>query len=186
VSNAGSGYAVAGAAGAFYLIGWAAHDTRARETGLLSAQALLNSGIVVTAIKQISRRARPNAGDDRGVFFTEGSSFPSGHTIQAFTLASVVAHEYSDHKWVGWAAYGLASAIGISRFTAQRHYLSDVLVGGALGYAIGRYTYRAHHRLDGTSGTTGNPRLNSRAWPLIAPQFDRRTRAYGVSFSWIY
>src|SRR5439155_937905 len=65
--------------------------------------------------------------------------------LAPITLATVIANEYHDHRAVEIAAYGLASAVSISRFTGHNHFLSDVLVGSALGYGIGRYVYKTHH-----------------------------------------
>ncbi len=146
VSYAGSAYGVGAIAATFYCFGRAKHDARARETGVLGAEALIDSAIVVTALKEITQRRRPLSGPNRGDFFDGGSSFPSGHSIQAWSLAAVIANEYHDHRWVQVGAYGIASAVSLSRFTGRQHYLSDVLVGSAAGYGIGRYVYRTHHR----------------------------------------
>src|SRR5437762_3623410 len=145
VSYAGSAYGVGAVAGAFYVAGRAGHNPRARETGVLGAEALLDSAIVVTALKEITQRTRPSGGRSRSDFFDGGSSFPSGHSIEAWSLATVIAHEYHGHPAVKIAAYGIASAVSVARFTGQKHYLSDVLVGSAMGYGIGRYVYRTHH-----------------------------------------
>jgi hypothetical protein len=145
VSYAGSIYGVGAAAGSFYLIGRATHNVRARETGILGTEALIDSAILVTAAKGISQRTRPTVGKSRSDFFDGGSSFPSGHSIEVWSLATVVANEYHDRKAVQIAAYGIASAVSVARFTGRNHYLSDVLVGGALGYGMGRYVYHAHH-----------------------------------------
>jgi membrane-associated phospholipid phosphatase len=83
-----------------------------------------------------------------------------------------VAHEYSDHRWVEIAAYGTAAAVSAARVAAQRHYLSDVLVGGALGYAIGRYVYFTHRRLE-QAGADSPPPTGLRAFPSISAHFDR-------------
>src|SRR5216684_8083564 len=96
VSYAGSGYGVGGVALTFYLVGRAKHDDRARETGLLGAEALVDSAIVVTALKEITQRSRPLSGKSRSDFFDGGSSFPSGHSIAAWSLATVIANEYHD------------------------------------------------------------------------------------------
>jgi membrane-associated phospholipid phosphatase len=187
VSYAGSAYGVSGVAATFYLIGRAKHDDRARETGLLGAEALIDSAIVVTALKEITQRGRPLTGKDRSEFFDGGSSFPSGHAIEAWSLATVIANEYHDHRLVQISAYGIASAVSLARFTGQKHYLSDVLVGSAMGYGIGRYVYHAHHRKSsGSGGDEDESRGRSKRWPLIAPQYDRHARDYGVLLVWSF
>ncbi|HYR77073.1 MAG TPA: phosphatase PAP2 family protein [Pyrinomonadaceae bacterium] len=184
ISYAGSGYGVFGVAGTFYLVGRATHNERARETGLLGAEALIDSAIVVTVLKEITQRRRPLAAKGRSDFFDGGSSFPSGHAIESWALATVIANEYHGHRLVQVGAYGIATAVSLSRFTGRKHYLSDVLVGSALGYGIGRYVYRAHHRK--TSGSTDEEESESRSklLPLIAPEYDRRAREYGVALVW--
>src|SRR5438874_13665452 len=71
VSYAGSTYGVTAVAGAFYVAGRAGHNPRARETGVLGAEALLDSAIVVTALKEITHRTRPS-GARRRVDFLHG------------------------------------------------------------------------------------------------------------------
>ena len=184
VSYAGSGYGVGGVALTFYLVGRAKHDDRARETGLLGAEALIDSAIVVTVLKEITQRRRPLAAKGRSDFFDGGSSFPSGHAIESWALATVIANEYHGHRLVQVGAYGIATAVSLSRFTGRKHYLSDVLVGSAMGYGIGRYVYRAHHRK--TSGSTDEEESESRSklFPLIAPEYNRHAREYGVALVW--
>ena len=186
VSYAGSGYGAGSVAVTFYLFGRATHNERARETGVLGAEALIDSAIVVTVLKEITQRRRPTAAKGRGDFFAGGSSFPSGHTIEAWSLATVIANEYHDRRLVQITAYGIASAVSVARFTGRNHYLSDVLVGSALGYGIGRYVYHAHHRKSSVSGDQEESRERSRAWPLIAPQYDRHAREYGVALAWSF
>lgn len=187
-SYAGSGYGVGAVAATFYLVGRAKHDDRARETGILGAEALVDSAILVTAVKEITQRRRPTAATGRGDFFDGGSSFPSGHSIEAWSLAAVIANEYHDHRMVQVAAYGIASAVSVSRFTGSKHYLSDVLVGSALGYGIGQYVYHAHHRKTSISGGEAEEesRGRSRRWPLIVPEYDRRGRDYGAALVWSF
>ncbi|HMJ25778.1 MAG TPA: hypothetical protein VK475_08115, partial [Pyrinomonadaceae bacterium] len=94
VSYAGSGYGAGGVAVTFYLVGRGMNNRRARETGILGAEALIDSAIVVTALKEITQRRRPTSAKGRGDFFAGGSSFPSGHSIEAWSLATVIANEY--------------------------------------------------------------------------------------------
>jgi len=189
VSYAGSTLGVAGITGAFYIVGRSTHNYRARETGVLGAEALVDSGIVVTVVKEITQRRRPNAASDRGDFFDGGSSFPSGHSIQAWSLATVIANEYHDHRAVQIAAYGIAGAVSISRFTGEKHYLSDVLVGGAMGFGIGRYVYRVHHRAALSGGyDEEEERLieHPSRWPAIAPIFGSHGHNYGLGLAWSF
>src|SRR3989454_2349540 len=186
VSYAGSGYGVGAVAATFYLVGRAKHDDRARETGILGAEALVDSAILATAVKEITQRRRPTAAKGRGDFFDGGSSFPSGHSIEAWSLATVIANEYHDHRLVQVAAYGIASAISVSRFTGRKHYLSDVLVGSALGYGIGRYVYHAHHRKSSDAGGDQEEESFSRSkrLPAIEPLYNRHAHDYGVALAW--
>ena len=190
ISYLGTGYATGGIAATFYAVGRATHNQRARETGVLSAEALIDSAIVATAVKEVTQRRRPTAGISRGDFFDGGSSFPSGHSIEAWTLATVIANEYHDHRAVEIAAYGLASAVSISRFTGHNHFLSDVLVGSALGYGIGRYVYKTHHvktsAFGGEEEEEEQSFNHSRRWPSIAPAYSRSARVYGVALAWSF
>jgi len=188
ISYAGSSYGTGAIAAAFYVFGRASHNDRARETGLLAGEALIDSAIVATSIKAITQRTRPTGGRSRSDFFDGGSSFPSGHSIQAWTLATIIAHEYHDKPAVQIAAYGIASAVSVARFTGRNHYLSDVLIGSAMGYGIGRYVYRTHHR-KGTNSSGGEEEesfIRSKRWPTITPDYNRRAREYGVAMSWSF
>lgn len=187
VSYPGSTYGAAAIAGTFYLAGRLKHNDRARETGLLSLEALVDSEIVVVGLKAIAERRRPLAINHRGAFFKGGRSFPSGHSIHAWSVATVIAHEYSDHRWVQISSYALATAVSVARYTGEKHFLSDVLVGSALGYGIGRYVYRAHHRKNPSSGGEEDEEESSEyysRWPSIAPEFSPHAR--GVTLTWSF
>ncbi|HEY8412486.1 MAG TPA: phosphatase PAP2 family protein [Pyrinomonadaceae bacterium] len=170
ISNAGSVYSLAAAAGTFYFVGRAKDNYRARETGLLTAEAIIDSIIVEGGLKGITRRARPLDGRDRSEFFEGGSSFPSGHATQTWAAATVIANEYQGHRAVQIAAYSVATAVSIARFTGHKHYLSDVVAGSALGWGIGRYVYHAHH-----GGFKG---------PLITTELNRAAHQYGLGLTW--
>lgn len=187
ISYPGSTYGAAAVGGLFYLAGRAGHDERARETGLLSWEALVNSEIIVVSLKAISERRRPLQ-EHRGDFFRGGTSFPSGHAIHAWSVATVIANEYSDHRSVQVAAYGIATAVSLARFTGEKHFLSDILVGSVLGYGIGRYVYHAHHRAASNAGGEEEEESMERArhWPAIAPVFDCRGHNYGLSLAWSF
>ena len=179
LSHPGSTYNVAAVAGSFYLFGRMKRNERARETGLLLAEGAIDSLVVVSALKVTSQRARPNSGSERSEFFDGGDSFPSGHSAQAWTMATIVASEYHDHRAIQVAAYGLAAAVSVARYTGGKHYLSDVLAGSALGWGIGRYIYRTHHRNADLNDADATSR-----WPVITPQFNRQAREVGIGLTW--
>jgi membrane-associated phospholipid phosphatase len=187
ISQAGNLYTTGGAAAAFYLIGRASHNARARETGLLAGEALVDSSLVVEALKAVSRRQRPPTDHASGEFFEGGTSFPSGHAISAWSFASVVAEEYGQHRpLVRFGLYSLAAAVSFSRFTGRNHFLSDTLVGSALGYGIGHYVYRKHHdpALDEGDGAKQTSAARSKKLPLVSPVFSRAERVYGLGLAW--
>jgi len=130
------------------------HDAYLTKTGLLAGEAYANATIVDLAIKVVTMRKRPSdvaAGApfndtffNRGKSSVLGSSFPSGHAAQAFSVATVVAYRYRNHRWVPWVAYGIATAISLSRVTTLKHFPSDIFVGAALGYATTQFTVFWH------------------------------------------
>ncbi|MEP6912316.1 MAG: phosphatase PAP2 family protein [bacterium] len=187
ISKLGSLYSTAGAAGVMYLAGRATHNDHLRETGLLGAEALINSSIVVTALKTASQRQRPPEDHSSGEFFDGGSSFPSGHAISAWSLATVIAQEYGHHRpLVQVGAYGLATAVSLSRYTGRNHFLSDVLVGSAIGYGIGRYVYHQRHdpALDARNGEQNTEVVRSKLFPRIAPIYYPGAHVYGGMLAW--
>jgi membrane-associated phospholipid phosphatase len=186
VSFLGSTYGAGGIAAAIYLAGRAAHNARARETGLLGGEALIDGGIVSLTLKSVSQRPRPRVDDASGEFFDRGNSFPSGHALAAWSLASVVAEEYHERPLVRFGAYGVAAAVSVARYTGRNHFLSDALVGSAIGYGIGHYVYRTHHDPSTDSGgAEASTRERAKLLPRqLAPTYDRRARDYGLSLAW--
>jgi membrane-associated phospholipid phosphatase len=145
-------------AGAFLCFGLIARDDRSVDTAVLAASAMLQSELVVQAIKFLTGRQRPSWADGEdhwagpaAIFkrFEKGQStrydsFPSGHAITAFSLATVLAMQYRGTVWVPIVSYSVAAGVGLSRLTENRHWLSDILVGGILGHFIGRLVVRNH------------------------------------------
>jgi membrane-associated phospholipid phosphatase len=129
--------------------GYLRHDQYAVSTALLAGESYADSAIVDLGVKAVTRRKRP-ADVPPGAPFTDtffnggkspfkGSSFPSGHAAGVFSVATVIATRYHNHRWVPWAVYGFATAVSFSRVTTSAHFPSDVFLGAALGYTITRY-----------------------------------------------
>jgi hypothetical protein len=146
LSDAGVG-ALAAMPTAMYLWSLGRDAPQARETGILSGEAVVDSLAVSEAIQLVTLRERPSVDNARGKFFTSApfdGSFPSNHAAAAWSLAAVVGDEYP-----GWltrtVVYGLATTVSVSRVLSYQHFPSDVLIGSATGWLIGHYVYRAHH-----------------------------------------
>jgi membrane-associated phospholipid phosphatase len=151
VQPLGNEYAI-GIVGTFYLWGEVFKDPRAKSTALDSVAATgIASGVIVNATKYLVGRARPT--DGKGAYdfkpFSGHDSFLSGHTTEAFTLASVITEHY-DAPWIKVVAYGLAGTVGYARLNNNRHWTSDVLAGAVVGTYVGKTVARFnrdHHRI---------------------------------------
>lgn len=138
----------------FYVVGLARKDSYAQKTALFVGEAVMDSFVVYGVMNTITRRLRPldiaPQGEFTHTFFKSdkllvGSSFPSGHTIAAFSIATVFANRYKHHRWVPWVAYGAAALIAFSRLTTGEHFISDVFVSAALGYSISHFVVLRGH-----------------------------------------
>ncbi|MGD0841426.1 MAG: phosphatase PAP2 family protein [Candidatus Acidiferrales bacterium] len=150
LSDLGSGYATVGFGAALWTIGDLTHHQHFAETGRLGLEAIADAYLVDEAMKIATNRQRPYQNTvERGDFWEDGtkgmfnSSFPSGHAITTWALARVVTEEYPN-TWVRIGAYSIATLVSLGRITAQKHFPSDVVVGGTLGYLIGGYVFRQH------------------------------------------
>jgi membrane-associated phospholipid phosphatase len=139
--------AMVGVGAGAYILGRISHDDHKRETGVLAAEAVGDALAVNTAFKYGFGRARPLEDNGQGQFFQGGTSFASDHATVAWAAASVYAHEYPG-ALTQFLAYGLASVVSFSRVDAKQHFPSDVIVGSAMGWLIGREVYKLHHDPD--------------------------------------
>lgn len=114
------------------------------RTSVRVVEALVYTKAITGLAKSAINRSRPFADPDPitadpGGF--DGAhdklSMPSGHTARAFAVASVLAHQ-ANRWYVSVPAYGLAGSVAAERVRSGDHWLTDIMVGGALGYLIGR------------------------------------------------
>ena len=146
----GDGYVDFSVLGLFYLKGLLGDDQRAKNTADLGFRAIMHTGIIVQVLKHATGRQRPSAENGKdgwhgpsGAFkrYSPGrwayyDAFPSGHTIAAWSLATVIAHQYSHIKIIPPLCYSLAIGAGISRVTEDTHWVSDVFLGTVIGFEV--------------------------------------------------
>jgi hypothetical protein len=95
----------------------------------------------VLGLKEAFPHIRPDS--------TNNNSFPSGHTAGAFVSAEFMHQEFKDESiWYSIAGYSVASLTGAMRMLNNRHWLSDVLVGGAIGMFTTKVVYLAYPWID--------------------------------------
>lgn len=137
----------------FYAQGLISGNQRSKKVAMLGAKAYLVSGIYVQVPKYLINRKRPyQNGEYPDPYAFEGvcgdawyKGMPSGHTTSIFAVATIVASEYSETIWVPILAYTIASMASISRIYDNKHWGSDVVVGAAFGFAIGKLIHRKNN-----------------------------------------
>jgi outer membrane murein-binding lipoprotein Lpp len=111
-----------------YAYGEAYKDQEAADLGRRLFEALAINDLLTLGLQVATNQERPNGRQKMG--------FPSGHTSSSFALAAVLDGIYG--PLVGIPMYGLAGFVGAARLDSNKHHLSDVLMGAALGYVVGR------------------------------------------------
>ena len=172
ISNIGTSYTLIPIVAGCYGYGVLRDRAKAREIGVLGTESLLDGLIVAGILKEATRRNRPDE-KNPGDFWGGGTSFPSGHAIQMWSIASLVAHEYRHNTIVKVAGYSLAGIVSASRIAARKHFASDVVAGGAIGWFIGRYVYQTH--------MSHLAHKHSSLMPIIVPLAQPSQRHYGVT-----
>ena len=153
----------------FTLVGLGAYsflfkNKKLQTTTLLATQAYLTGGIMERVLKFLFGRQRPYYYNPdaveaeptfHGPFFQGGrdingnklsNSFPSGHATVAFAAATVFAMEYKDKPFIKILSYSVATLIGLSRITENKHWTTDVFMGAVLGYYTGKQVVNNYHR----------------------------------------
>ena len=106
-------------------------NERMFETGKLSSAAFIESGFIAYALKKIVSRPRPLDNN-----LKETDSFPSGHVVLAFTIATVVGNQYPKLRV---PLYIMAFGTAFSRIYLGKHYPSDVIAGAIIGTLVGMH-----------------------------------------------
>src|SRR5215467_7835265 len=183
LSNAGL-VGLAGTAGTMWLWSHRNHNSHWQETGYLATKAAFNSLVLSESLKYALGRARPYEGTGGGGFFQGGTSFPSEHSASAWSVASVIAHEYPG-PLTKVLVYGAATLVTFSRVRSKDHFRTDVLAGMLLGQLAGYQAYSRYH----------DPELGGGAWPswreygrniYSEPSTKRLGSPYVPLDSWVY
>jgi len=104
------------------------------QTKYLAIAGITNS-LITIGIKTLTKEMRPDGSDN--------DSFPSGHTSNAFVMATVLHHEFIDTSpWLAFSGYLFATTTGVFRILNNKHWLSDVLVGAGIGIIVTDLVYR--------------------------------------------
>ncbi len=145
----GEWYSIGGVAGAFALYGWMAKDTSAKKISIELFQAGVYSELVTQVLKMTVGRARPYMNLGPGNFHvfvgskTDYNSFPSGHSTSAFALSTVMAR-HAHTTGLKILAYIPAGFTLFSRIYQDKHWVSDELIGAAIGYFVGNWVVDLH------------------------------------------
>jgi membrane-associated phospholipid phosphatase len=127
---------------AYGAIGKVIKNDYMQDTAVLAMESFIAANALGTFIKYSAGRSRPYAGDGKGKFSpfnmkTSGTSLPSGHTVSAFSVASVFASR-TDSTWIKILAYTMASGVAAQRIYSDKHWASDVIAGAFIGTMVGR------------------------------------------------
>lgn len=113
----------------------AKHDLVNRSVILVKSELLMMA--VTYPLKKWTHVLRPDS--------SAYTSFPSGHTAEAFLAANFLRHEYGQRSvWYSIAGYTVASGIGVMRILNNRHWVSDVLAGAGIGMLCSEAAYATH------------------------------------------
>jgi membrane-associated phospholipid phosphatase len=149
-SHFGDGLFLGGLIASLYLGGEIFDEQSLRKTALLSLESWLTAGAVVLGLKAVVGRARPYTGLGSHHFkpFSFSSdyySFPSGHSVSAFAVATVIADQ-TKFLLVDVLAYTVSTLVAVSRVHESKHWASDVFIGAAIGYFIGKKICSLHRK----------------------------------------
>ena len=140
--NPGTIHFTAGLLSSLYGSGLILNDDKLKKTSGLMIKSLILTGLINTSLKVIIGRARPyeNKGHKEYKHFNfkfdpDYMSMPSGHTSSIFAMMTVLAKQY-DSWQVKLPAYTFAISVAFQRMNNNKHWGSDLLVGGMTGYLV--------------------------------------------------
>lgn len=161
----------AGVSGALALGGLLSKDRELLKTSALVLESIAITNLITVTAKNVFGRARPYTGRGAHDFnllafrnMNDEKSIPSGHTSSIFAMMTVIAERHPAW-WVKASAYTFALSVAFERMDSRNHWTSDVLVGGALGYLVGRAI--AQRYAPGPQRLRARPSLQASALGLV-------------------
>jgi len=146
-SRFGTVYVAGIAVVSIYAAGRILDRARVRELGFLGIRTLCNTELLGNPLKIVTQRPRPTEKGSSGQWGKGGHSFPSGHSMKCWALASLVAQEFPSRRMVGVLVYGVAGIVSLARLFGFRHFASDAFGGAVAGWYIGALVHRRHRAL---------------------------------------
>ena len=150
VTNLGDGAFSIGLFSGFAGYGLIFKNEKAFRVGKIGIESFLLTGVTVQIVKYLCGRERPSVATRSGGFWhgpfayfdkskrsgkgiSSFDAFPSGHTMTAFSAATVISNFYTE-LWVWYTCYSLATIVAISRVMERAHWLSDCFIGAIIGH----------------------------------------------------
>lgn len=161
-----------------YAVGAIGDHCRLKNMSLAALQSFVYAEVASAGLKVLTCRLRPSEVNSQqstvnsqtwlGPFKSfKSTSFPSGHAMRSFALATTVAGFYPDKKWVGIVSYSLATMTSLGRVVSKEHWVSDVIVGAALGYFIGRGVVKFNEKIGNISSVDIQPIATNYGFGLV-------------------
>ncbi len=134
-------------------VGWVAGQDRVTRIFAEILESHFIAGLGKNLAQSLAGRDRPYTGRGPQSWGSEdATSFPSGHSINIFQLATVFSH-HANRTWFTVGAYTVATAVGVQRVESRAHWMSDVIVSAAFGTAVARTVVGLHERHGGPQPT---------------------------------
>jgi len=144
------------------------------RTSVQTLEAIVFTDLINGLVKSVLNRDRPYVGDepepfayDPGAFSGEHTrlAMPSGHAARVFAIAAVLSDQ-AGRWYVSVPLYAGATSVGIERVRSGDHWLTDVLVGAAIGILVGRSVTSGP--VPGTESTSGTASASIRYEPILS------------------
>ena len=130
-------------AGGTLLTGFLTDNDKIIKTGIMFAESAIFSTVITQSLKMLIGRERPEFTSDNLHFIgpnlslDQFQSLPSGHATHVFAISTVAAG-ITDNTYLKILFYFPAVLTSFSRIYHNRHWVSDVMLGGFIGYYTGK------------------------------------------------